>query len=121
MTSQPRKDFELFCRALQHYSKRLKDIEDDDDIQNGNSIIKQDLKENAKKALTVAELLTDYKSENVTRDHIEMIKASLNLYKQDLVESGENLKKKLAVYISLRNLNNEVKHIEHVIYNRDWE
>ncbi len=120
MSDRTKADFELFCRALQHYSQRVKDLKDDEEIKNGNDIIKQDLEDNSKSALGVADLLIEYSSENITHDNVKLVKSALKLYKEDLLASGESLKKKINVEISLTNLNDEIRNIDRVMNNRDW-
>ncbi|KAG2478958.1 MAG: Exonuclease SbcC [Nitrosopumilales archaeon] len=120
MSDRTNLDFELFCRALQHYSQRMTDLKEDEEIKNGNNILKQDLEDNSKLALEVADLLIDYHSNNVTSDHVELIKSALELYKDDLLVNSESLKKKLKVEISLKNLDDEIRNIDRVMRVRDW-
>jgi len=51
------KDDEKSCiiRILCHYSQRLSDLKNHDDIKNGNSILKRDLDENSKNAKDLSE------------------------------------------------------------------
>jgi len=120
MSERNKEDFELFCRALEHFSKRLIGLKEDKEIKTVNGMLKKDLDENSKLALEVGELLKRYNSENVTHDHVEMVKSALKLYKDDLLTSGELLKNKLNVGISLKNVDSEVRSIDNVFRNRDW-
>ncbi len=115
-------DLKLFSKALRHYSKRLtKLLEDEEIIEHGNGKIRDDIQTNSKKALEVADEMDNYKSENSTNDHVTWVKCALAFYKKDLKESMKMLDKKIGIKIPMKDTLDEIRYIEKIFKNRDWD
>lgn len=121
MSRRTNKDYELFVKSLEHYSERLCKLKTDDELQHGSNLIKKDLQENSNKALEVAQDFEAYKSNNTTNDHLALLKSALTLYKRDLQEGSITLQKKMGVKISLKNVCDEISHIEDIFESRNWD
>lgn len=115
------RDFNLFSKALRHYSERLVEIQKDEEIKQGNDTLREDLNQNSKKSLELAQLIDEKKTENMSHEDIVMLKSALGLYKKDLIESKESLKKKIGIEVPLENVENEIKLIDSNMERRRWE
>ena len=91
-----------------------------DEIKQGNEILKQDMIENSKKALKIAQTIDEGKTENISNDNLDLIKSALHLYKKDLEESTESLIKKLGVSISHKNVDDTIRLIDDNLKHRKW-
>jgi len=115
-------DLKLFSKALRHYSKRLKKLQDDEEIlEQGNGKIKEDIETNSQKALEVADEMDNYKSENSTNDYVTWVKCALAFYKKDLKESIKLLEDKIGIKIPMANTVDEIRLIEKIFADRNWD
>jgi hypothetical protein len=105
---------------LRHLSERLKQLQEEDEIKQGNETLKKDLVENSEKALELAQNLDEGKTENISDEDIKMIKSALGIYKKDLSDSTEWLKNKLGTELSIKNVNSEIALIDNNLKHRNW-
>lgn len=114
-------DLKLFSKALRHYAKRLQNLANDEIINQENGKIREDIQTNSKKALEVADEIDSYNSENSAKDYTTWVKCALALYKKDLKESMGILEQKIGIRIPMKNTLDEIRHIEDIFENRNWD
>ena len=120
MSGNDEKDVKLFSRVLRHFSERLVALQEDE-IKHGNEILKQDMIENSKRALEMAQDMDDGKTANPSNDTLTLIKSALELYKKDLEVSTESLIKKLGITISHKNVDDTIRLINNNLEHRRWK
>jgi len=91
-------DYDIICRALEHYAKKFETFEDDNNddrvkktINLGNGFIKNDLKQNAEDTRKLAQTIKDVKSSNTIHDNKTLVNSALNVYLNDLKKSKDAL------------------------------
>jgi len=107
-----RSDFDVAIDALKHYSKKLQELKEDDDVKQGNSFIISDVEFNSKEALEVAKHL-ETRSSNIFHDYTEIICSALTLYQRDLELSKNELLEKLGsdIHFKWDKMDDEIKQI----------
>jgi len=108
----PKYDFDLACRALEHYAQKFEEFENDDMIKLGNSFLKQDLVDNSKKTRELVAKIKDVQTINTIHDNQKLIDVAFTVYLEDLEKSKESLmsslqERKITEY-SLNNINSEI-------------
>ena len=121
-----RDDFEITKDALTHYSKRLQELKNDEDVAKGNDMIQEDIETNSKELLEIANHL-ESKSSNTFKDYREVICSALTLYQKDLENSKKTLLEKLGENVRFKwdKIDDEIKKVEAIkkfcdCKNDDW-
>jgi hypothetical protein len=107
-------DFDLIADALKHYSKKILELQDDEEIKQGNSLLRIDVKKNSDKALEIAQHLTELRSNNTIKDYPEIICSALTMYQRDLEQSKQKLIEKLGqnVHFEWASMEGELRQIQ---------
>jgi len=117
-----KKMLETYAKALRHYSKRLTKLQDDEEIlEQGNGEIQRDIKESSAKALEISQEFDQYNSGHTLMDYLPLIKCALAFYKKDLKESMKMLEKKMGIKIPTRHTLDEIKFIDKIFYDMNWD
>jgi len=115
----PKYDFDLACRALEHYAKKFEEFENDDIVKLGNSFLEKDLADNAKKTRDLVEKIKDQQSINTIHDNQNLINVAYSVYLMDLEKSKESListlKERKITEFSLNNINYEISTLKEYV------
>lgn len=110
-------DFDLTCRALNHYAKKFENFSQDEKelFKLGNGFLEQDLKDNSAKITDLCQKIKNVKSMNMIHDNQKLVDVSFAVYLEDLKKGKEslmeNLKAKKMTEYSLDNINEEISKV----------
>ena len=94
---------------LLHYSQRLLDLKNHDDIRKGNSIVKRDLDENSKHAKEISETIPDDYSYLINTENGKIICLAAKCYTNDLKQSQKTARELLGkINTEFSNVQNEI-------------
>ena len=114
--SLSKSDYERISDALKHYSKKLLELQEDEEIKDGNGILRDDVRKNSDEALKLSRRIIEFKSFQIIQDNSQIICSALTMHERDLAQSKTKLTEKLGkdIHFEWKNVDYELTQIAEV-------